>query len=145
MAGGRAKGQEVQLILLLNGNPLDAIQAIRDSDITWKTEILSEGYLGETTERKDSIFKGIEGKLSFHIETIQVFTLITFAIDKAARRLPGLKCNIKQTINLPDGRRPRIVIPDVEFGPLPLSFGGRDDYGEISVDYAAAQANIITA
>jgi hypothetical protein len=65
-------------------------------------------------------------------------------VDKARRRTPGTKINVKATLNFPNGERPRVVIPDVEFGELPLNFGSRSDYGAVTLDFEASEAQVIT-
>ena len=65
----RIKGQEVETLIVVDGAPRDTITDIRSFEFAFQTEIMSEGYLGETTERKDSIFKGIRGRLELHFET----------------------------------------------------------------------------
>ena len=68
---------------------------------------------------------------------------IRLVLDKARRREPGTRFNIKSTLNFPNGSRARIIIRDVEFGELPISFGSRSDYGMFSVDYGASEATVL--
>lgn len=141
----RIKGQEVEVILVSNGTPLTNITTIRSFEFTFQTEVLKEGYLGETTDRRDSIFRGIMARLELHVENQDVFQLFAAIVDKARRRVPGAQINIKATLNFPNGQRPRVLIPDCEFGPLPFKFGSRSDYGTVSLDVEASEANVITA
>jgi hypothetical protein len=139
----RIKGQEVEVILVLNGVAQKSITDVRNFDMSWLTEILKEGYLGETTMRYDAIFNGIKGKIELHFENSDVFNLIQNIIDKAQRRLPGTRINVKATLNFPNGQRVRVIVPNVEFGEIPMNFGSRSDYGSISLDFNAAQASTI--
>lgn len=141
----RIKGQEVEIIIVSNGTPLTNITDIRSFELSFQNEILKEGYLGETTDRRDSVFRGISARMSLHIENQDILALFQQIVDKSRRRVPGLQINIKVTLNFPNGQRPRVMIPDVEFGELPLNFGSRSDYGEVSLSMEAAQASIITA
>ncbi len=136
--GQRIKGQEVELLLVVNGNPKSNLTSVRSFEVTLNTEILSEGYLGETTERKDSIFKGLSGKMSLHIDSQEILKVFQAIVDKARRRTPGTKINVKATLNFPNGQRPRVLISDVEFGPMPLSFGSRQDYGSVDLNFEAS-------
>jgi hypothetical protein len=56
----RLKGQEVQLRLTQGGRSAPPAHAHGDRELTWTimSDILRKGYLGETTERKDDIYKG---------------------------------------------------------------------------------------
>lgn len=129
--------------MVANGVPQTSITDVRSFDFEFQTEIQSEGYLGETTNRKDSIFNGIRGSMELHYENQEIFNLVKSIVDKARRRTPGSKINIKTTLNFPNGDRPRVLIPDVEFGPVPFSFGSRTDYGTVRLDYEASEATIL--
>ena len=141
----RIKGQEVELLLVSNGQPLTTIQTIRSFEFAFKTEILSEGYLGETTERQDSIFKGVRGRMEMHTDNEDILALFFAIVDKARRRVPGAIINIKATLNYPNGQRPRMLFPDVEFGELPFNFASRADYGAITLEFACQEARRIGA
>ena len=141
----RIKGQEVEAIIVVDGQPQTLITTFRSFDFTFQLEILKEGYLGETTDRRDSIFRGIAGKFELHIENQRIFTLVQTAVDKARRRTPGTVINIKSTLNFPNGQRPRIIIPNVEIGEFPFSFGSRSDYLAVTLNYEAAEAQVIAA
>jgi len=139
----RIKGQEVEVLMVVNGQPKTNITTVRNFEVTLQTEILSEGYLGETTERKDSIFKGIAGKIEIHFDNQEIMRVFEEIVNKARRRTPGTKINIKATLNFPGGQRPRIMINDVEFGALPMSFGSRSDYGNVSLDFEASEPSFL--
>jgi hypothetical protein len=141
--GQRIKGQEVEIVMLVDGQPRDNLTMARSMDITWKTEMLQEGYLGETTDRYDTIFKGISGKIEFNTDSPEIFNIIRLIVEKARRREPGTRFNIKATLNYPSGQKARIIVPDVEFGELPISFGSRGDYGTFSLDYGASEAKVL--
>lgn len=139
----RIRGQEVEVLLVVDGVPKTNMTNIKNFEVTLETEIMSEGYLGEPTERKDSIFKGVSGRMDMHFDNQEVLRVYQAIVDKARRRTPGTKFNIKATLNFPNGQRPRVVIPDVEFGQLPLNFGARGDYGSATLDFAASDLSII--
>lgn len=139
----RIKGQETEAIIVLNGTPQDTITDIRSHEFAFQLEILREGYLGETTDRRDSIFRGIRGRMELHIENEDIFDLIKALVDKARRREAGTKVNIKTTLNFPNGDRPRVLIPNVEFGEVPINFGSRSDYGTVTLEYEASEAQVI--
>ena len=145
MADQRIKGQEVQVLLIVGGEPQTTITDIRSFEVTFQTEILKEGYLGETTDRRDEIFRGVAGRMELHFENQDVFKLIQSILDRAQRREPGLKINIKATLQFPNGQNPKVVIPDVYFGELPVNFASRSDYGTLSLTFEAENAQVTTA
>jgi hypothetical protein len=141
--GQRIKGQEVEIVVLVNGEPRDNLTTARSISINFKTEMLQEGYLGETTDRYDTIFKGVGGQIEFHFDTPEIFNVIRAIVAKSRRRTPSDQINIKATLNFPNGQRARVVIRDAEFGELPVSFGSRSDYGTFSLDYGASEAQVL--
>lgn len=143
MAAQRIKGQEVEFISIVNGTPQTSLTAVKSLDFAFKTEILEEGYLGETSKRFDTIFNGIRGKVQFHYDSPDVFLLVNSIVDKARRRIPGTIINCKVTLNFPSGIRSRVMISNVEFGELPFGFGARQDYGTFSIEYAAPEARVL--
>lgn len=136
----RIKGQETEIILIVNSQPQFNITTIKNFDFSWDLETTDEGYMGETTNRKDSIYKGVSGKIGLHIENQDILKFAAAIIDKARRRTPGTRINIKTALNFPNGQRPKIIIPDAEFGQLPFSFPDRASYLDVTVNYAAAEA-----
>lgn len=141
----RIKGQEVQAILIVDGQPQATITAIKSFEMAYQLEIKKEGYLGETTDRRDSIFNGISGSMEAHLETKDVFTLFQSIVDKARRRTPGTTINVKATLNFPNGDRVRVIIPNCEFGELPVNFGSRADYGTTTFTFEATEAQTISS
>lgn len=143
MSQTRLKGQEVEVLVVVNGAPKTNMTSVRSFEVTLNTEILSEGYLGETTEQKDSIFKGISGRMEMHFDNQEVIKVYQAIVDKARRRTPGTKINIKATLNFPNGQRPRVMLSDVEFGPMPLSFSSRSDYGTATLDFEGSDMQVM--
>ena len=139
----RIKGQEVEIVLLVNGEPREALTFAKSLEMRFKTEILQEGYLGETTDRYDSVFKGVAGRLEFNFDSAAVFALISDIVNKARRRDAGTVINIKTTLNFPSGRRARVVIREAEFGELPINFGSRSDYGTFQLEFSASDAAVL--
>jgi hypothetical protein len=141
--GQRVKGQEVEIVVLENGEPRENLTFARSVDLRFKTELKEEGYLGETTNRYDSIFNGVGGSLEFHFDSPEPFNIIRSLVNKARRRDGQTTINIKCTINFPSGRRARCVVRDAEFGELPVSFGSRSDYGTFRLEFGASEAQVL--
>jgi len=139
----RIKGQETEVVLLMNGQPVESFTDIKSANATFNMEIKEQGFLGETANRYDSVFNGISGDLDMEFSTPAVFTVITALVDKARRRLPGTTVNVKMTLNFPSGRRARVVFPNVEFGEIPLGVGGRADYNSLKLSYKGSSYSVI--
>jgi len=143
MADQRIKGQETTVIIVENGQPLNTIRDIQSLDFTADLEILSEEYLGETTMRKDEKYNGYSGNIAMHFSNPDILQLTRRIIDRARRKEPGLKINIKTTLQFPNGTRTRVVLRDCFFGAIPLSFGSRGDYGTVNLPYEGSDYSVL--
>jgi hypothetical protein len=134
----RILGRDVQIRLALGGVPLTTITAVKTFTFETRQRILSEGYLGETGLRQDSIFDEVGGSFTIHPESPDALVLQKAIADKAiSRRANEQQCSITFRITFPSGQTAKVSIPNVEFDPVPLSFGGRDSYIEMSFTYKA--------
>mgnify|MGYP000267012472 FL=1 len=140
MASQRVLGQNVSVIIIQDSDILDEVNCVRSFGFTYELEIKDEGYIGETTNRKDSVFKGIKLDMELHTNNTKVFSLIQSAVDKARRRTPGTRINIKATISYPNGQQARVTFRDVEFGAFPVNASNRTDYVTIKLDAACSDA-----
>ena len=143
MPGKRIRGQEVSVALVQDGVTLDTLTAVKSFEFTYQQEIKNEGYLGETSERVDSIYKAIKGQLEIHTSDKAGFVLAQALVEKAARRTPNMKINIKCTFSYANGDRVKCTIPDVEFGDIPFNSANRTDYVSTRLDFAASEAILV--
>ena len=140
MAGERIKGQEVEVMLVIGGRPYTSITAVRSLEVNFDGEIKQEGYLGESTDRFDSVFKGFKGSIEYHIESRELLDMAMALTNIARRRLPGVQVNIRATFNFPSGRVARLVLVNAVFGAFPFSVGGRSEYGSVKLEFASSEA-----
>lgn len=143
MASPRARGQETETAFAINNVPQLATTDIRSLEMAWQLEVQKEGYLGETTDRKDSIYRGISGKQQFHFENPAIFNVVTSFVSKAQRRTPGIQINTKTTINFATGLKTRLIIPDLSSGEIGLSFSDRAAFGTIDFPFEASDAQVV--
>lgn len=129
----RIKGQEIVLSVLVNGTEQVSLTDVKSFSITPNFDILEEGYLGETHNRYDEIYKGIGVELEVHTEDEGVFAFLEAVKDRAQRRTPGTTINIMATLNYPNGQRPRIVLYNVFFADMPFNIGSRSDYASFKL------------
>jgi hypothetical protein len=139
----RVKGQEVEVLLVVDGVPKTTITAVRSFTGTAMLELLEEGYLGETSDRFDELFKGAEGKIELHMDSPDALDLLVQIINRAKRRTPGTQVNVKATLNFPSGLRRRVLMQDAFFSNAPLAFGGRQQYGELTFDWKCSDIRYI--
>jgi hypothetical protein len=136
----RILGQNTVVSIIVNSAPLQEINAIRSFSFNYELELKDEGYLGESSNRKDSVFKGIKFDMEMHLANNAAFQLIKTAIDKAQRRTPGVRINVKTSLTWPNGDRAVIVFNDVEFGPFPVNTNSRTDYVTLKLEGACSEA-----
>ena len=139
----RIKGQEVEVRLVVDGVVQTTLTDIRSFDVTPKLEKLEEQYLGETTMRYDELFNGVDFSMDLHLETQDAFKFMKSIIDRARRRVPGTKINIKARLNFANGNTPIVLMSDCFFDELPLSFGSRSDYGQLSVSGSCSDFEVL--
>lgn len=148
----RVKGEDVvvSLFKLENGQrkKIQDIVDIRNYEITANVEVIKEGYLGQTTDRLDDIFRGVSGSLEFHWSDAGALKVIQTVISRArtragATQIAEFEISHSVTLYLPDGTRPIITVPSMFFGNIPLTFGGREQYGSVKLDWSAEDVQFI--
>jgi hypothetical protein len=124
----RIKGQEVSIQVLMNNVVQQSLVDIKSFDSSELLTILTEEYLGETTARYDEIYKGYSFRLEANIETRNYLDFRAAIVNKARRRIAGIRVNIGVTLVFPNGPRVRVLLKDVHFGEMPLNVPGRSEY-----------------
>lgn len=143
MAEQRIKGQEVQVLLVVNGEVKDTITEVQNCEFVRELETTEEGYLGEKSNRYDEFYKGYSGNMDLHFSTPDVFDLMQSIQDRAQRRAPGTQINIKATLEFPSGLRRRLLFQNAFFEGMPMSFGGRTEYGTIKLSFKGSDNRVI--
>ncbi len=141
----RIKGQETSLIFTSSEVGLEtSLSDIQSHTMELQMDILSEGYLGETTERKDDIFKGFHGKIEAHVEKAEYFRFLTRIVDRARRRTPADgQFNCATTLAYPSGETIRVLFQDIYFGSPNVDIGSREDYVKVSFEYECSNYKVI--
>ena len=143
MPSYRLRGQEVSVQVVQNGALLADISDVKSFEVEFQLDVMSEGYLGEFTDRRDDMFKGVTGKIEFHIENGAPFDLVNAIVQRAQRRVPGTQFNVQSTVRLANGQRKRIVINDLYFGSVPFNVASRTDYVTYSLSFEAGEGKFI--
>lgn len=139
----RLLGQNTVVTITVNSAPVLELNCVRSFSFTYELELKDEGYLGETTNRKDSVFKGVKFDMELHTASNDIYSLIKTLQDKATRRTPGVRINVKTSMSWPNGDRAVITFPDAEFGAVPVNINSRTDYVTVKLEGACQQANAI--
>lgn len=143
MPSYRVRGQEVSVQVVQNGKIVAELTDVKSFDVEFQLDVMKEGYLGEFTDRRDDMFKGISGKIEFHIENNAPFDFINAVVQRSQSRVKGTQFNVQSTINLPNGQVKRLLVNDIFFSNIPVNVSGRSDYVVYSLPYEAAEGKFL--
>lgn len=126
----RLRGQETQLRITQGGVILRTLTLIENLTVTILAEILRKSYLGQTTEMKDDIYKGVKVEFGFDVTSSEPFVMVATLRDRMQRRTAqaGAQVNLRTTLNLANGTRPRLTIPDLKFQDPTFALQNRESY-----------------
>lgn len=133
----RLRGQEVSIVVTRGSVLEDTLVNIQNFNFEPESEIQSQGYLGEKTERKDAIYKGCKGDLELHVHSQDFLRFAKAVQDQQKRITPDLVINITAVLFFADGTTPSIIVRNVKFGSIPINVANRADYVKIKLDFAA--------
>jgi hypothetical protein len=143
MPSYRVRGQEVSVQVVQNGKIVAELTDVKSFDVEFQLDVMTEGYLGEFTDRRDDMFKGVSGKIEFHIENNAPFDFINAIVQRSQSRVKGTQFNVQSTINLPNGQVKRLLVNDIFFSSIPVNVGSRSDYVTYSLPYEAAEGKFL--
>lgn len=136
----RVKGQETRITFTSPTGTVTALNAVQSFEFELQTEILSEGYLGETTERKDDVFKGVRGRMEVHIDSQDYFRFIDQVKQRSQRRTAAdAQFTATCAFNMPNGQRPRALLADLFFGAMPVNAGSRDEFVSATIEFECSE------
>jgi len=130
MSDYRVLGRDTTLRLTQSGLMLAETTAIKNLDFGPEFTLLSEGFLGEATERHREVFKAVDVSFSVEPEGSEIF-LMQYAIYQRARsgQANNLQINLGYRIMFPSGHIIRITLPDLRFSdPGKLANAGRESF-----------------
>lgn len=132
----RIKGQEVTLSFATPDGQAEGLTDIVSFEAELQMEILREGYLGETTDRRDDIFRGVSGRAELHLETQEYLAFTQRVQDRAERRSPAAGVfNATASFQFPNGQRPRITFENIFFDALPVAVSDRGSYVQVTIAF----------
>jgi hypothetical protein len=143
MPSYRVRGQEVSVQVVQNGKIVAELTDVKSFAVEFQLDVMTEGYLGEFTDRRDDMFKGVSGKIEFHVENNAPFDFINAIVQRSQSRVKGTQFNVQSTINLPNGQVKRLLVNDIFFSSIPVNVGSRSDYVTYSLPYEAAEGKFL--
>lgn len=144
MAEQRIKGQETILTIVKDGELQARIDAVTETEITLMLETTEEGYLGETSNRYDTLFKGCKIRSSGHMANRQIIDFANDIVRKAQRRSGGaIRIDMSTTFVFPNGDLVTVAFSGLEFGEIPFNVGGRGEYVTWSLEGMTGDYDLI--
>jgi hypothetical protein len=142
--GQRIKGQEVVLDIISPSGRESTLGDVVSASITYQLDILKQRLLGETSDRKDDIFRGLEGEMELQLEQRDALRFVDQVKDRATRRTAASsRFSVTMTLNFPEGGSARIQMSPVYFGNIPLNVGGGDEYVTMSLTFESEDGRIL--
>ena len=132
----RLKGQEVTITFNGPDGLEEGLTNVQNFEAEFQEEILTEAYLGETTNQRDDIFNGVSGSAELHIQSSAYFRFVDRVKARSQRRTPASGVfNILARMAFPNGETVRMLFEDVFFGPLPVRVSGRGEYVQVRITF----------
>jgi hypothetical protein len=141
----RVRGDDVSVLITQDGDLQDTLVDVVDMDATFMVELISKGYLGEPSERKDMIFKGVSFKITLHLHTQDFVRFINAIVSKAKRLTPDTVFSITGVFSFPNGDTPELQLDDCSFKPVPVSTKSRGDYTDVTFEGECADIDFQTS
>ncbi len=131
----RIKGQDVTVSVVQGQKVAAFVNDVRNFELTPKFEKLEEQYLGQTSKKYDDIFHGVDFKFDLHLENATAMAFVNLIKQRASDRGRGTASdvNIQATLRFPQGGTKTVTLKSCYFEDMPLSFGGRSEYGQFTL------------
>lgn len=143
MSDARVRGEDLELRIISDGEVEGLITAITACEFEDQREIKSDGFVGERTNRKSSVYNGVRGNISLQIESSEWFDFMVKSKAKAKRETPNVQFNLIGTFLFPSGDVKQLSIPDVSFGAIPIRIASRTDWVTATLDWEASDYNVL--
>lgn len=131
----RILGQDVIVTPFLGGVPQEAVTDIKNFEIAIQLEVIKEGYLGQFTDRRDDVYRGVRGSFEINFATTSALAFCSAITARARRQGANTKIVIQAALLMPNGDAPILITEDTFFNEIPIGFGGRTEFGTIRFDW----------
>jgi hypothetical protein len=141
----RIKGQEVTITIVTNGVPQTELTDIQTFHVALNLELTGQGYLGETTDRYDEVFKGAHFDFEMHHHSSDYAVFNQAIVNRARRISPNTVINVSAVLNFPNGDIVTALFPDAFFGTPDQTVPARADYVKTKYDGACSEPQYVIA
>lgn len=146
MTDARLRGQEVAIKVVQGVDVLTELNSIA----TWNNEIALEisedGFLGEPTNRFDSILNGYGGDFEFQVNTAD-YTNFESLVERKAQRASiadaALQFNVVRIDRFANGGSVVTTYLDVAWGPITDGIGSRKDFVKKKASFKCSKRSLL--
>lgn len=143
----RLKGQETEVLVSRGRQLVQSLSFIQSSSIQYDLESNKQGYLGQRTVQVDDVFMGVSGSFVAHAKGQEILTFVDYLKLRAQRRASGtqeeLRVNLTARFSFPNGQTPKLLVPNLAFGNIPINIAGREQYVTISFSFISGDARVL--
>lgn len=134
-ANQRLKGQEAFIAIMIDGDLQTRIDSVQSLEVEFMMEILEEGYLGETSNRFDSIYNGMRVKIEGHCNS-EAYLDLAQAIKERAQHRAGspVRIDVVASYAFQNGDFPNLMLQDVQFDAVPFSLDSRQAFKSFTLE-----------
>lgn len=138
----RLRGQEVDLRLFVDNVLEDSIVLFASFEETMKFEKKEDGFLGETTNRYDHIFNGVDAKSEFQVNSVAWESFQDAIKAQAQRKTPASRIDLIVTDFYASGETSIKTYPNIKFGPSTRSTPGRGEFVKVTLDFSTGDRDV---
>ena len=134
MASKRLKGQNTVISILKDGELQARIDSITSTEVTFEMEILTDDFLGDTSERYDTVYNGYSVSIEAQMSNAQIIDLSDSIVNRARNRTGGVsRIDVATTFFFDEGDVRTFSLIDLQFESIPFSSGGRKDFTTVKL------------
>ena len=139
----RLKGQECIVRFIKQGQIVQELVDVKNVEVEYMMDILEDGFVGETTDRYDDVYKGMSGSMTIQIEDATVYNFIIDIINRARRKVPMFQVDLLGVFQFSNGTTSKRLLADLRFGPFRESNGGREHFITIDMTFKCSEFQTI--
>lgn len=129
----RIKGQEITISVVRGGVLEASFTDIKNFNITVKSEVKKQGYLGEKGSRTDDVFDSVDFDFEMHVHNTEWTKFVTAVQQRQKRQLPDLEINIAGTFFYPNFETQAWIMANAKFGDVPIGISDRKEYVNVKL------------
>jgi hypothetical protein len=140
----RVKGQEAVLTFVSDAGTEEALGNVLSAEFEFQFDILTTRFLGETSDRKDDIFRGVRGRVEVHLSTQDALRFVDRVKGRATRRTAASgRFQMLTSLAFPNGERPRALFPDIYWGNMPFNIPAGDEYVTLTLEFEGSDGRFL--